>query len=507
MASKYGKEFVSAAVELRPDCGVNRLLVEKFSAKAPDGPTNQDKNITGTSQADCAVLIIDFTTGGFEADNNDHMRDDEIDEDWKTFLVTYTGDDDDEMDEDYRFFLATYNSEIETDCASNHSGGSNIGSDETDEEYRSFLATYDPDVENDSAGNQSGGSNIGNDETDAEYISFLATCDPNVENDSAGNQSGGSNIGNDEIDAEYISFLADPAVENDSVGNRSGGSNVDVNLGNNNVKKEIEEGYNCFSNQFVPDYISNRVHVDEDDRLLRKSFSVGKSTLLSNQEFDTPKMQRVVDEDYKQILNSGRVVGGDFVYGSFMNANDTSNVKDERNSSDSDLIVLESCPYCENTPFKSSKAYDSSCFGEEMHPKDNKQMTCIYHSQFRKRLVEYLDRPYDYEEYKSLLAKANERRQKERHLETRQGVIESYHCGGVTKSHLDSHPDVAKAIAMESKENRILFLLRGFFFWIQILYRFFLDTSITISFYDTTRLVDMEHLTAHHQRLLVEFCR
>ncbi|XP_058722304.1 uncharacterized protein LOC131594243 [Vicia villosa] len=39
MASKYGKEFVSAAVELRPDCGVNRLLVEKLSAKAPDGPT------------------------------------------------------------------------------------------------------------------------------------------------------------------------------------------------------------------------------------------------------------------------------------------------------------------------------------------------------------------------------------------------------------------------------------------------------------------------------------
>ncbi|KAF9680458.1 hypothetical protein SADUNF_Sadunf06G0123200 [Salix dunnii] len=33
--AKYGKEFVSAAVEIRPDCG----LVEKLSAKAPDGPT------------------------------------------------------------------------------------------------------------------------------------------------------------------------------------------------------------------------------------------------------------------------------------------------------------------------------------------------------------------------------------------------------------------------------------------------------------------------------------
>ncbi|OIW09200.1 hypothetical protein TanjilG_11338 [Lupinus angustifolius] len=35
ITSKYGKEFVSAAIELRPDCG----LVEKLSAKAPDGPT------------------------------------------------------------------------------------------------------------------------------------------------------------------------------------------------------------------------------------------------------------------------------------------------------------------------------------------------------------------------------------------------------------------------------------------------------------------------------------
>lgn len=37
--AKYGKDFVSGAVELRPDCGVSRLVVEKLSAKAPDGPT------------------------------------------------------------------------------------------------------------------------------------------------------------------------------------------------------------------------------------------------------------------------------------------------------------------------------------------------------------------------------------------------------------------------------------------------------------------------------------
>ncbi|KAJ7969491.1 Regulator of Vps4 activity in the MVB pathway protein [Quillaja saponaria] len=39
LTARYGKEFVSAAIELRPNCGVNRMLVEKLSAKAPDGPT------------------------------------------------------------------------------------------------------------------------------------------------------------------------------------------------------------------------------------------------------------------------------------------------------------------------------------------------------------------------------------------------------------------------------------------------------------------------------------
>ncbi|KAL3535653.1 hypothetical protein ACH5RR_004114 [Cinchona calisaya] len=37
--AKYGKDFISAALELRPNCGVSRLLVEKLSANAPDGQT------------------------------------------------------------------------------------------------------------------------------------------------------------------------------------------------------------------------------------------------------------------------------------------------------------------------------------------------------------------------------------------------------------------------------------------------------------------------------------
>ncbi|XP_074556268.1 uncharacterized protein LOC141812123 [Curcuma longa] len=34
--AKYGKDFVKAALEIRPDCGVSRMMVEKLSANAPD---------------------------------------------------------------------------------------------------------------------------------------------------------------------------------------------------------------------------------------------------------------------------------------------------------------------------------------------------------------------------------------------------------------------------------------------------------------------------------------
>ncbi|CAN5965558.1 unnamed protein product [Sphagnum jensenii] len=36
-AVKYGKEFAAAATELRPDCGVNRRIIEKLSVQAPSG--------------------------------------------------------------------------------------------------------------------------------------------------------------------------------------------------------------------------------------------------------------------------------------------------------------------------------------------------------------------------------------------------------------------------------------------------------------------------------------
>ncbi|KAJ8644956.1 hypothetical protein MRB53_006704 [Persea americana] len=37
--AKYGKDFINSALELRPDCGVNHLVIEKLSTRTPDAET------------------------------------------------------------------------------------------------------------------------------------------------------------------------------------------------------------------------------------------------------------------------------------------------------------------------------------------------------------------------------------------------------------------------------------------------------------------------------------
>ncbi|XP_010924918.1 uncharacterized protein [Elaeis guineensis] len=47
--AKYGKEFITAALEVRPECGVSRMVVEKLSARAPDVET-KIKTLTAIAQ-------------------------------------------------------------------------------------------------------------------------------------------------------------------------------------------------------------------------------------------------------------------------------------------------------------------------------------------------------------------------------------------------------------------------------------------------------------------------
>ncbi|GAU21192.1 hypothetical protein TSUD_11090, partial [Trifolium subterraneum] len=331
-------------------------------------------------------------------DKNDHMIDDEIDdeidEDWATYLATYTGDDDDEVDSDYETYLAKYNPDIEADSASNQSGDN-----EVDPDYGTYLPTHNPEIGADSASSQSDDS----DEVDPDYASYLAKLNPDFEIDCASNHNGGSNI--------------------------------DTDFGNDSVSEEIEE--------------------DEDDQLLQKRSSVKRNSLVSDQ-VDTPKVQGDVDEDFAAFLDSVTIVDDDEEYFRVKNPTNTPNVEDRSNSSDSDLIVMDSIPICENTPFISSKAYDLSCFEEEMNPdnmRGNMQISTCYDSQFRRKLMEYLDKPYDQEEYDRLRLDISKRHLKERHVETRQGVVKSYRAKGVCKSYLDQYPDIAKTIAEVSKEK------------------------------------------------------
>lgn len=51
-----------------------------------------------------------------------------------------------------------------------------------------------------------------------------------------------------------------------------------------------------------------------------------------------------------------------------------------------------------------------------------------------------LQRPYDQEEYDRLLCEVRQKKQKERHRETRHGVVKSYPTRGFHKSYLDLYP-------------------------------------------------------------------
>ncbi|CAJ1971939.1 unnamed protein product [Sphenostylis stenocarpa] len=149
------------------------------------------------------------------------------------------------------------------------------------------------------------------------------------------------------------------------------------------------------------------------------------------------------------------------------NISNTVNVDGDSNSSEPDLILLEPDQIHENTPFVSSKTYDPSWFETETNPKGNWQLSAYDHPQFRTRLMNDLQRPYDQDEYERLLLEVHQKRRTERHVETRQGVVKSYCTTSVNKSYLELYPDLAEAIAEFKKTEKVLFLLRGFIFWLQ----------------------------------------
>ncbi|WJX10073.1 hypothetical protein P8452_00839 [Trifolium repens] len=315
--------------------------------------------------------------------------------------------------------------------ASNHSGRSNIGvnvsningSDEVDPDYALFL------------------NSVTIIDGDEEYMRVKNTTNTSVAEDGrnsskiygASNHNGGSNVGvgnsngSDEVDPDYALFLNSVTIVDDDeeymrVKNTT---NTSVREDGRNTSK-IDNASNHGGGSNIGVVVGNSNDSDE------------------------------VDPDYALFLNSVTIVDSDEEYMRVKNITDTSKVDNRSNSSNSDLIVLESYPTRGNTPFVPSKIYDSSWFGEKMNPKDNVQMPAYDDSDFRRRLVECLHRPYDRREYKELINKLCNKNQKERDSE---GVITPYH---------KMYPDIAKAITEVSKERaKVLFHLRGFFFWLE----------------------------------------
>ncbi|XP_050125176.1 uncharacterized protein LOC126602373 [Malus sylvestris] len=90
------------------------------------------------------------------------------------------------------------------------------------------------------------------------------------------------------------------------------------------------------------------------------------------------------------------------------------------------------------------------------------------HSQFRKGLMDILTRPYDHEEYRSLLKEATHQKPLEHNRNLRGRTITCPVEGKLARSYLKQHIVLKRKItAARGDRPRVLNLLRGFFYWLK----------------------------------------
>lgn len=323
--------------------------------------------------------------------------------------------------------------------------------DEMDEDYRLFLETYEPD--------DIGYNSDHNDSSDCHYRTFLKGYRKEKERHKTGNQ-GVDSIGKKKVgpmksqqnlEAKRGLKRRRPREHVSGVTNSNCHSNMELDV--------VDEDYQIYLNSCS---IEDDCYTPRE--IIGKRSSVMRNSPIVDHAFDTPEVLCEVDEDYETFLNSARIVNGELEECTpERNTSNTDNVDGDSNSSDSDLVLIDPNQIHENTPFVSSKKYDASWFETEINGGDNHD-----NSQFRTRLMNDLQRPYDKEECNRLMLEVRQKRQKERHVETRQGVVKDYHTKGVNKSYLELYPDLEIAISKFKKPDRVLFLLRGFAFWLQV---------------------------------------
>ncbi|QHN93041.1 hypothetical protein HN51_051832 [Arachis hypogaea] len=202
----------------------------------------------------------------------------------------------------------------------------------------------------------------------------------------------------------------------------------------------VDEDYQRYLNSYMADDEGLiTVRVESDNK--RKSSNVRHSSQASDQAFLT--------------------VDGNLMHMQHKSITKTCKADTSKSCSDSDVILLEPNQIGENSPFIFSRDFDSSYFENETNPRDSGKL-----SELKTRLLKDLNRPYNQEEHDKLLDLVHVRLHKERHAETRQGVVKSYRSHGVNKSYLELYPDLALAIKFK-EPHKVLILLRGFSFWLQ----------------------------------------
>ncbi|XP_027348278.1 uncharacterized protein LOC113859790 [Abrus precatorius] len=370
---------------------------------------NRGGSATKSTVKDCGNMTI--LTG-----KNGHISEDEIDEDYKMFLDTYVSDNDisaghnsnnnDDYDPHYNMFLENLREERGSylySCSAENKSVHKMDRGQAEDQLHKMTKGLKL---NDETGNLR-----------------------NKGSDSTRKQTGCPMGSQQNSETERGPCNTRPHQHVCKVPKSIFHSNVGLH--------DVDEDYQIFLNS---------CRIEDDDLVYMGSELIGKSSTdrqnsqVSDHVSGTPEVPNEIDDDYQQFLNFVEIVDGDLVYMPERIISKTDNVEGGSNSSDSDLILLEPNQIDENTPFVSSKTYDASWFENKMNHGDSWQFSAYDHSQFRRRLMQDILRPYDQEECDRLMHEVRQKRQKERHVETRQGVVKSYHTKGVNQSYLELYP-------------------------------------------------------------------
>ncbi|GMI89575.1 hypothetical protein HRI_002626800 [Hibiscus trionum] len=168
-----------------------------------------------------------------------------------------------------------------------------------------------------------------------------------------------------------------------------------------------------------------------------------------------------------EIRVEGRNSGKDVESFSYESDGTSIHRTDDEGGSDSEILVLDDDPYHEGqrTPFVSSKCYQL-LVGEDSWTWDGNRTSA--QSQFREKLMDLLQIPYDQNEFESLWQEVTHKRPVQGSRELRRGISKLYSTSTVGKSYLDWYEDLkGKVVEFGCDPCKVLHLLRGFFFWLK----------------------------------------